>query len=625
MEFYSRLGQKMSSSLFKEGPFSLRWMPCCFLLFAGCLAASVAQAQEDYFPDHPVVKEMADKAVARLQNTTTSKIGERTLAALAIVQHSKRYTQTVPQDNPYVNRTIDLILNQFPDDPEEDDDHTAPNHENIMAQDEFYYPALAMILLCETNAKKYKEYVDRMLVMFEKRQRPNGAFTYYNQPTTGDTSQTQYAALAMFVAKQNGFTFNLEVPKKALNWLCISQQNDGTWRYKLQHNNSPDDPGVPGGASRIPTLSIHTAGAGTVYLLADLLQLTRRKKSMNQELNRDIGLPRTVTIYVPPALGEDSMLNKKGPLVQFQRGKIGGSTSRGNVWLEKNYSVTANTAVTQSAQSKWDYYYLYALERYAYFREQAEGDVGRGKIKNWYNEAVEFLKSKQSGDGMFQSDFAAMEPGTVSTAFGVLVLVRSSEILVQPSVDSQVLGGRGFDKDKVLRQQGGKIVKVGAEKTLNDTLSLLNDKNVEQEQLKELTESLKKQVVEFRQRDDKSRGEIKAFLRSMVKARSYYRRLIAVRFLAGEQDMDNVPALLYALGDPDFRICLEAHNGLRLVSRKIDSLNVSSDTLENAMRDPDALALEADTKSRLRIDFDRVKKEWTEWYLKIRPNAELFD
>ena len=72
MEFYSRLGQKMSSSLFKEGPFSLRWMPCCFLLFAGCLAASVAQAQEDYFPDHPVVKEMADKADAEREAATVA-------------------------------------------------------------------------------------------------------------------------------------------------------------------------------------------------------------------------------------------------------------------------------------------------------------------------------------------------------------------------------------------------------------------------------------------------------------------------------------------------------------------------------------------------------------------------
>ncbi len=56
----------------------------------------------------------------------------------------------------------------------------------------------------------------------------------------------------------------------------------------------------------------------------------------------------------------------------------------------------------------------------------------------------------------------------------------------------------------------------------------------------------------------------------MLSARNYYRRLIAVDFLAGEQDMDNVPGLIYALGDPDFRVCLEAHDGSHPISRRID-------------------------------------------------------
>ena len=109
----------------------------------------------------------------------------------------------------------------------------------------------------------------------------------------------------------------------------------------------------------------------------------------------------------------------------------------------------------------------------------------------------------------------------------------------------------------------------------------------------------------------------------MIGANNYYRRLIAVRFLAGEQDMDNVPALIYGLGDPDFRIAIEAHNGLRLISRKIDSLSVSRSTQTNALRSPGVLT--EDEKNLMQAEFGSVKKKWTNWFLKIRPGAELLD
>ena len=109
----------------------------------------------------------------------------------------------------------------------------------------------------------------------------------------------------------------------------------------------------------------------------------------------------------------------------------------------------------------------------------------------------------------------------------------------------------------------------------------------------------------------------------MIRARDYFRRLIAVRFLAGEQDMNNVPALLYALGDPDLRICVEAHDGLRLISRKIDSMTISEKTRTNGLRDPDVLT--AKESSECRVEFDQMKEQWTEWFLKIRPGAELLD
>ncbi len=558
-------------------------------------------AQNKYYPDHPDVRAMCDAALPNIVNATRdNKRG--TLCALAVVQYYKRYESRVPRDNEFVKSMVEIIAPQF----------VAPN--DIVDEQELYYPCLAMILLAEYDAKKYAPEIKRFLQKLKERQRPNGAFTYKTQPNSGDTSQTQFAALAMSVAKTHGFNVDVEMGKKALNWLCSSHQN-GQWIYKLVYAGGGNGPGRPDPtANNQPGQSMQAAGLGSVYLLSDFLQLYQRSKSMSGSLsNKDIGLPRTVTIYVKPVDGEESMLNKQGPLVTFERGKLNNATKAGNVNLINNFS---------PYNYSWNYYFLYALERYAYFREQAEGDM-RG-LENWYDQTIDFMKGEQQADGSFPRGQDKKEVSIDATAFAVLFMVRSSEVINLPISTSVLDGGIGFENDQVIRQDdSGKIRGLEAEKSLSDMLDMLKDGKASQKQMQKLTESLKKQIVKFRKKDDKSRGEIKAFLRSMIGAKNYFRRLIAVRFLAGEQDMDNAPALIYALGDPDYRIAVEAHNGLRLISRKIDSLVLSSFAKENAPRD--SAVLTEEEKSNLRQEFARVKKEWTDWYLKIRPGAELLD
>jgi hypothetical protein len=89
--------------------------------------------------------------------------------------------------------------------------------------------------------------------------------------------------------------------------------------------------------------------------------------------------------------------------------------------------------------------------------------------------------------------------------------------------------------------------------------------------------------------------------------------------------MDNVPGLIYAVTDPDLRIAFEAHQGLRLISRKIDSMKLSEETIANARRDPDILKKNApESISRMRSEFKTMEKKWSQWFLRIRPDAELF-
>lgn len=577
----------------------LRTVICAILGLSIFAQDSVATAQVVYTPEHPEVKQMADAGAAFLNTTRGSQtLSYRTLASLAIVQHAKRYEGRVPRENAMVKSTCEQI---------------AASVDDIVADEgEMYYPSLAIILLAETNATGYREEIKKLLRFVEARQESNGSFTYKRETNTSDTSQTQFAALAMFVAKHHGFNMDVEMGKRTLQWVLGAQLPAGNWSYKYATNSNANDAGRPEGITPAE-MSMHAAGLSTTYLLSDFLQLNKRAKSMSKALAKNqIGLPKTVSIYVKPIDADGALLNKTGPLVQFDRAKFTAGTRAGNTFLENKFRVDIG---------QWNNYYLYALERYAYFREQAEGDLGDGKAATWYDQAVEHFKTTVQPNGSFKSD--GREPPLIATSFGVLVLVRSSEVITTPPAISTMLGDEGFKQDAVLRVGNNGVIKqVEAEKSLSDMLEMLKE-DTSQEQLQELADSLKKQIVEFRQKDDKSRGEIKAFLRSMVSARNYFQRLIAVRFLAGEQDMDNVPALIYALGDPDFRICLEAHDGLRLISRKIDSLKIADTVRTNARRDPDVL--NAEEENQCRVEFDAVKRKWTEWFLKIRPGAELLD
>ena len=209
-------------------PWLIGWV--LFLLIVAGFPPAV-RAQKVYSPEDPVVEEMVEQAVTALGSVTPVSLGESTLGALAIVEARKRYHQEIPRNDRHVNSTIDRILATF----RSDDGQTRGRaDENILEHNECYYPALALILLAEFDDVKYADQIKQLIKMFEARQEPNGAFTYLNQKGTGDTSQTQYAALALFIAKHHNFQVDPEVAKRALMWLIASQPPNGAWVYKLK-------------------------------------------------------------------------------------------------------------------------------------------------------------------------------------------------------------------------------------------------------------------------------------------------------------------------------------------------------------------------------------------------------
>jgi hypothetical protein len=89
-------------------------------------------AQKKYTPNHPEVEAMVRRGLDYMVTKIPQKQDRRVLAALTIVETSKRYDSMVPVDNPIVAATVEKIV-------EEVDKGTLQKDRSL------YHPALALI------------------------------------------------------------------------------------------------------------------------------------------------------------------------------------------------------------------------------------------------------------------------------------------------------------------------------------------------------------------------------------------------------------------------------------------------------------------------------------------------
>jgi hypothetical protein len=502
-----------------------------------------------------------------------------------VLEYHKRYDEEIPQGIPLIDDTIAEIARL-----------TDEGAGQVLNNRETYFPAIALILLAEYDAPKYKKQCRIILNSIVGRQLDNGAFAYLNDDRN-DTSQGQFAALAFYVARQHRITLDPKAVGKLLKFYVDYQAADGSWNYhtKLGEQRSTG------------TNSIHSASLSSVYLLADLLRLQRRVKKMSlgsARVDSGLGLPKNVTVYIPPSAGDEALEaawdSGDGPVIKFNKGELSKCKSQADAWYQNNFTFPI---------PKWNSYFMYALERYAWFKEQADGNLGSA-LSNWYDIGVDYLDEYQEESGVIVGHRRVTTMTVnINTALSLLFLVRASEVISLPPVGSELRGGEGFGAGTLTQSSSGRIISSEAEKSLNDLINTLSDKNLDEQQLKQLTESMKRSIREFKTSGDKSRGEVTSFLKTMISDKNYYRRYIAIKFLSGQQDMDNVPALLYAMGDPNPKIAIQAHNGLRLISRKFDTFKFE----DRGNREDNLLELA------------RLKNSWTKWFLEIRPDAELLE
>jgi len=537
------------------------------------LPSSPIVAQQKYDPEHPEVQELINSALNFLmEGNRSSRVGNRVMLGLAAYK-AQVISSPKPKEHPLIEAAIQAII----------DECTPTKLEGSATFEKTYASALACVFLLELDSDKYSDQINTLLDHIAQRQQASGAWGYRSEkPQTGDTSQMQYIALALWLANEKGFAVNYNACRDALDWMVETQQNDGGWWYK----SPPDLVARNFELSRTSRPPLVAAGLGTVYLYADLLRLMSRSGTMGPKSSEDPDLPPDV-VDVTDEDDPESYSGDTGPRVRYDRGKMVRSMNSGNRWFAQNFSPETE---------HYNMYFLYGYERYAALREYVEGE-NKG-VEDWYDQGVEFMKEIQGPDGRLVKGDTGEIAAKIQTAFGILFLTRSMSITLGDKANNTLSGGFGFKNDVILKQKGEKIVGGAVDSSVTDLLELM--KNPDADQLELFLMSLEGMKLDG---DEVSRNEQLSTLRGLVTHEDYRARMIAVKFLSKQRALVNVPAFIFALTDPDPEVVIAAHEALRFVSRKTEVRPLK--------------------KGYSTSDLNRHRKMWKEWFKKVKPDGVL--
>jgi hypothetical protein len=390
----------------------------------------------------------------------------------------------------------------------------------------------------------------------------------------GDISQTQYVMLAFWTMNQTGIEVPNEAVIRTLNFLLLAQEQPGGWPY--MHDGGSATQGSV-------TNSLTAAGLSALLIGGDLLGMYRSKMVENQEEEG-----------IVPLAFRRVVAEAERKKVSFDKTKIEGSSKRSEAWFAANpYTRDVN----------FHYYYVYSKERYESFLEITKGK--QSKSPDWYNDGVKMQQASQGPDGSWgnkKDDVSSFIPPNVATSFCLLFLIRSTQKAIG-DLSEAINQGIGEIPDDVgsITISGNKIVNKNATNSIDDALKMLeDDSKVEGE------DGLAPDRMLLASDPKQRKEQLNRFVR-LLNAKDYKARQIAAKMLGRGDDLDLVPALIYALTDPDPRVPFFAEQSLRIISRQLDTYHLPK-------------------RDKL-TDQDKAKAslQWKRWYLSVRPDYVFVD
>ncbi|MBL8888637.1 MAG: HEAT repeat domain-containing protein [Planctomycetaceae bacterium] len=565
------------------------------LYFGVLFAPRFAEAQVKYDPDHPEVRRMVNAGVAYLRTDSGSSFGENVLVGLAVLNS---YTDNGFKQDPLVNKAVQQALAEVPrlgallDNGFTGHDVTNGTIEDKVVQ-RMYEVCVALMLLVEYDDKAYDREIRTLINYIVKRQDPRGGWTY-NKGVNSDSSQTQYCCLALWLAHHKGFDIPLDHSVRATRFWVSHQFNDGSWAYQPVATLLQGSPHV----------SLVSAGAGSLYMLGDILGVNPPPKRLASKkpgetfLDLPAFVERLTEREVADLLAKQENVKEEAPAPQVDVQGLNGAKQRANQWFARSF---------RTETDHWPYYALYGFERYATFREKVDGEVT--EVPDWYDQGVEFVKANQKGDGSLTG---TGEGGpAVHTSLAILFLVRSTQRLTNLPKDTVMNAGFGLGGRTNIR--GNQVINEEEKKDIAELLNRVKA-DMSPEELAEIAESFRNAAVTSIK--DKSRSQQLLMLKEMVKNEHWQIRIVAVRALGQVRMIDNCPALIFALTDPNPNVVQEANIALQFVSRKTETPPVPVAKSVNG---------DLDTSSdEYKQGIRRLYEYWSEWYLELKPDAQLF-
>lgn len=551
------------------------------LLVLGGLG-SVPTPARAYTPDDPQVRAMVDKGVAYLESLSEDDLrlknwgdaeGQPMLIAYA---HLKAVGDT---EAPLVQIGLKNALAYAKRIRADVASKRSHGHKST------YEMSVAIMLLAEIDPRAHADDLKMLADALLSEQMAHGGYGYHGEEH-GDSSQVQYVTLAMWTLDRAGFDIDFGRVGRLINWIVRVQDPTGFWTYKPQY--PPSGGPVKQNTNQLSMSTCLAAGSG-LLIAADVLRQWGETKGMEAKID---GLPKAVTL-----VASEQSVEQKANAGRKQSALVPADAIRGSIGRLEQYR--AQNPFQRPGGPDWYYYMMYTLERYESFMEVASSNAaGRS---GWYDDGVNALMKFQDASGAWGKSDASFSSAPVSTAFAILFLIRSTKKSIAKASRGTVAGGFGLPDDTTKIVVSGTQIKgepVAA--AVTDLLSLLEADDSDKFDQKSIPEDLKLDADPQRRRQQLDRLE-----RMVRGSQSWQARRVAARLLGKSDELSVVPALIFALSDPDKIVRNSAADGLRFISRKFDDIGLPDK--------PDSQQIRS------------AQQKWREWYLTIYPDYVFLD
>lgn len=520
-----------------------------------------------YTPQDPVVQAMVNRGIGYLEAQDWKSNMGRWQDGTKILAGYAHYKVKYDANHPIVRQGIDSAKKVI-----------ASLDGGNEGKHATYEVSVSVLLLATVDAKAYDAELRKLQGYLFSVQRSNGPWTYTSEEN-GDVSQTQYALLAIWTLDRVGIRLDYRRVAGAAQWLLRVQDPTGVWPY---HGV---DPGRGGLIKQDETsYSMAIAGGSSVLIAGDALRLWGDMAENNTGI---FGLPKAVKVY----RADENVERRKRATISS--GPILAGCERMQAWRDKN--------PYRRKDGDWYYYQLYTLERYESFIETAYAEP-KDKSPAWYNKGVEELKRYQDPKSGGWTDKSGLNSGSIiSTSFAVLFLIRSTQKSIAVMGEGTARGGKGFGKDvRNAKLVGGSVKTEPIAQSVDKLLDILDDDNADSLADKSLPEDM-----QLAEKDPDRAAQLERLERLVRGSKSWQARRVAARLLGKSDEMRVVPALIFALSDPDEMVKRFARDGLRFISRKFEGYGMPDRPTE--------------------VQISNAQKEWRAWFLTMRPGYVFID